>query len=101
MFFQAFFHSPGALVVFLTHFSIGPALTARQHRAVKTHSRRLGRQLVFFKLKNTVWGYFFEAPELLDFQGTPDPSPAAWWGGIFQAFCNILLLGGFSIVPML
>ena len=57
--FYAFFHSSG--------------LWAPQDRATKTNCRRLGRQVVFFKLKNTLWGHFFEAPVLLDFRA-PRPS---------------------------
>ena len=72
VFFQhlaAFFDRSGGLGLFFTHFSIVPALCVPEDRAAKTHCRRLDCQLVFFKLKNALWGHFFEALILLDFQG--------------------------------
>ena len=65
----AFFDRSGGLGLFFTHFSIVPALCVAEDRAAKTHCRRLDCQLVFFKLKNALWGHFFEALILLDFQG--------------------------------
>ena len=67
--FPRFCTGPAFYGAFFAHFSIVPALWAPQDRAAKTNCRRLGRQVAFFKLKNALWGHFFEAPDFLDFQG--------------------------------
>ena len=69
-----------AFYVYFSACSIGPAFRACRDRAAKTYCRRLGRQVVLFKLKNSFWGYFFVVLVFWDsrVQACQDPAVAVF-----------------------
>ena len=96
--------------LFSTYFPAGAAyfclLWAPQDRAAKTHCRRLGRQVVFFNLKNTIWRHFFEAQNFWIFRAPkssrrpdlPDPQLQRSMR-IFYAFFHRSGALGLQIAP--